>query len=184
MANFVVFEGADGVGKTSTANLLIDRYDDMFTPLKISKRTMFSMNGESPKKLVIDDVHSLSMYLELLNNLDQDKIWVMDRSILSNLAYTCQDPVLSENALDYMCLAHKVLFVILDRDYVTEDFRDDLLAVTESEFNRTIQFYRDWTTELNNTKVYKTRLVSNGVFDNLKQDLLVDQICSLSMDYF
>lgn len=174
MAKFLIFEGADGVGKTSTVDRLVKKYGEPYVKLQIAKRSYFSKIGESPAKLVLDDPNSLTLYLELLNNLDPENIWVMDRSILSNLAYTCSDRKLSEQAVEYMQQAHEVVFVVLDRDFVEEDFCDDLLNVSKEDFNNTIQFYRDWTPTF--SKVYKTKLVNNGVFDNLKQDLLIEKI--------
>ena len=77
-------------------------------------------------------------------------------------------------AIQWMNNQFDVQLYLLDRDLVDEDFKDDLLESPKEDFNKTIRFYREY--EGSGEKIFRTRLIYDGVFDSLKQMILIDTI--------
>lgn len=173
----IIFEGADGSGKTSSAKLLCEKYPSDFELLNLPKRTVFSTPNMVPIKIKIEDQTSLTLYLEFLSiltdKLDPNVALVLDRSIYSNLAYGTDNSELTWEAIRLMHYQFDIDLIILDRDYVEEDFKDDLLERPRESFNKVIDWYKNYN---GREKIFRTRLIYDGVFDNLKQMNLIDTI--------
>lgn len=175
----IIFEGADDAGKTSTARKLCEA-SPLFKILDLPKKTIFMDNYNQREKVVIDDAQSLTLFIKLLEFLPKNEhIWVMDRSIHSNLIYGCRYLQWTHEAISMMNDIFDIRMYILDRDLVTTDFRDDNLDMKRDNFNEVIKAYREYgLTEraFASEKIFRTRLVQDGVFDNLKQEQLINSI--------
>ena len=82
----------------------------------------------------------------LLPNLSPGYTYIVDRCYFSNIVY---DKVLrnedAQPSIDFRkwCKENlKVLEILLDRDYINEDFNDDLIKVDKNTFNDVIDAYR------------------------------------------
>jgi len=174
----IIFEGADASGKTSTARELCK--NDPFRLIDLPKKTIFLDATKKRQKMVIDDPQSLTLFLKILEVLPKvdGEVWVMDRSIHSNLIYGCKDIQLTYDAISQMNNIFDIRLYLLDRDFVAVDFEDDNLAMKKDRFNGVIQAYRDYGKSdwLSGEKIFRTRLVYDGVFDNLKQEQLINSI--------
>ncbi len=144
----IFIDGADGSGKTSLIKRLIsgfdglpNRYANCLIELKFNKAT----GG----LLRINDETHFEIMKALLVHLPKDKVWIIDRCYLSNMVY---DKVLREDdalpSLEFRDWCKDNLDsieIVLDRDEVTEDYEDDLIAMNKEVMNWVIKEYRQYT---------------------------------------
>lgn len=133
----VLVEGADQAGKTTLINKLLQ--EESISLLEFPK----SNNG---KPFKIETNSELQCYVSMAKNLDKSVTWVQDRGILSNIVYNENffehDIVNQVLFLEQLNKNTRLLVVILDRPYVTSDFKDDLIDVSKDKFNTYIDAYR------------------------------------------
>ena len=141
----IFIEGPDGSGKTTLINRLKDgkdglsnRHAQMLTELKFNKATGGLLRMH-------DETH-FEMLRTLLPKLDKKKVYIVDRCYISNLVY---DRVLRSDQASQSYKFREwvkencdVLEIVLDRPYIEDDFEDDLLDVSQNDFNKIIDEYR------------------------------------------
>jgi len=134
---FVVFEGADGTGKSTAADHLCTRPN--YVRVDVRKYLNgFPLDGMDPKI-------AYPMLFSCFENFDPGNVYVLDRFILSDIVYNHvlrgKDIQEFYNSWDTFIEKFDVLPVILDRDPVEHDFEDDKIAMTSSQFNQLIATY-------------------------------------------
>ena len=138
----IFVDGPDDSGKTTLIQTLKGTLPNMYqlTELKFNK----GLNG----LLRINTEEHFEILKSLLPHLCKQNVYIMDRCYLSNIVY---DQVIrgesseaSYHFRDWCKENLDSIEIILDRPYIKEDFQDNLINISQSEFNEIIDGYRDF----------------------------------------
>ncbi len=145
----IFIDGADGSGKTSLIDRLINGFDGI--PNRFAEDLIeLKFNKATGGLLRINDETHFEIMKTLLIHLPKDKVYIVDRCYLSNMVY---DKVLREDdalpSYEFRSWCFNNLDcdeIVLDRDEVTEDYEDDLIAMNKEVMNWVIKEYRQYST--------------------------------------
>ncbi len=150
---FLVVEGADGSGKTTFCKALA----------KLPEFELVDLRWRDDKIIRLDPEERLPLVLECFKHFDKSKVFVIDRFILSDIAYN--QGMRGEDVTDYIdlwkrfCDDNDVLGVVLDREETARSFKDDKLKVSSKKFNAVINVYRNVDKVLPN--VWKRKITTH-----------------------
>ncbi len=141
MTSFVVIEGPDGCGKSTLIDLICSQ--PLFKQIKYPK-TM----PRSGKLTRFNDERSFELMFTLFEMLDDNYVYVLDRFMVSNLVYDVilrnEDPAVSQYYLNEFRNRFNVLEIYLTRNYLSQDFSDDRISMTSTQFNLIIDEYKKY----------------------------------------
>lgn len=136
---FIIVEGVDGVGKSSIKDRILSQYAEA-CEIKFQKN--LQITGELTRINTEKDLMILSTLFPMLS---QDRVYVLDRFILSNLVYDGvfrgEDTSMSLYYYKKFKEENNVLELIFTRDHITTDFVDDRIAIPMDQFNSLIDEY-------------------------------------------
>lgn len=163
---FVVLEGIDGTGKTSTVNELCswDRYVNLDP-----------FDGNTAPHPTIDTARAL---IRTFKHLDKSKVYVLDRFLMSDVVYNhtlrgSETGNWSELMKDF-CKEFDVLYVILDPDSNDCDYVDSKISLSRIDYTRIVEMYRYLHTTSGVT--WMRRVVGSGVREMKKIVRLTEAI--------
>lgn len=138
MANLILVEGPDNTGKTTYIDHLVKHHGcvKIDFPKKVSNGLRFTI--ESPSEV--------ACFETMLDHLPKDKCFVLDRGYISNIVYESfrgKSPRAYYEDFNRLQMNHNVLVVPFTRNPVDSDFKDDLINLRSSEFNKIIGMFAE-----------------------------------------
>jgi len=176
----IFIDGPDVTGKTTLIENVVEFYNDVANwdedkPLEHYEIKELNFNKGLTGLLRINTPTHFEILRVLLPNLDPRYAYIVDRCFFSNIVY---DKVLRNESADasqefrVWCKNNlSVLEIILDRDYATEDFNDDLIKVNKETFNRVVDEYRKLDVE------HRYNILNNSENEQIVVDLIGGHIC-------
>jgi hypothetical protein len=145
MARIILVDGPDNAGKTTMIKNICD-IGDNYVELKFPKRTVAG-------RFDIKSRNEVTCFETMLDYLSPKKVYVLDRGYISNWVYghyRCEEQT-STYKDDFVRLKnnHNVLPIILSRNEITEGFEDDLISLSQSDFNLIIELFEQFAKEHN-----------------------------------
>lgn len=135
----IMLEGPDGSGKSTLAEYLLE--DNQYKLLPFSKR------NKDGSRFEIKSRNDVNIFESMLECLDTRYTYILDRGYISNYVYGLlrNEPDIDDYLKDLYRLLnrHFVKVVPLTRKKIDDDFEDDLIKLTKSEFNSIIDWYND-----------------------------------------
>ncbi len=167
MAKIILVEGPDNAGKTT----FIQGLESLGMKLiRFPKKT-------SEGRFTCLTRNEVAIFETMLNYLDDNYVYILDRGCLSNIVY---ESVLRGKRTgiymdDFKRLAdnNKVLVVGLTRNKLEDDFADDLIAISEDQFNKVVDEFE---------KLYKAlwitpyKILEHDVYNGVVEAKPFDQV--------
>lgn len=132
-------DGPDNAGKTTFIKELL-QISDRYVLLDFPKRT-------TEGRLDIKSRNEVTIFETMLDYLDPNKIYILDRAYISNVVYgllrrehkrvidTYRDDI------DNIFSKHNIFVVALTRNKIQCDFEDDLISLSADGFNKVIELF-------------------------------------------
>jgi GTPase SAR1 family protein len=135
---FIIVDGPDGAGKSTLISTLCD--DKSAVEIKFKKTlpsgTLLRINAEKDFELLFS----------MFDLLDKSKTYVLDRFLVSNLVYDKvlrgEDTEVSKFYYEELKNRFNVLEIFLTRPHIQEDFEDDRIKMSRTQFNLMIDEYK------------------------------------------
>lgn len=140
MARLIVVEGPDNSGKSTFIQHLLNNFPG-------TELIQFPKRNTDKSRFNIITRNDLAIFETMLDYLPQDKVFVLDRSYISNAVYErlrgdSKWPMYTSDMIDLID-HHDVLVVPLTRNYLDVPFQDDLISLSAEGFNKVIDLYND-----------------------------------------
>lgn len=141
----ILIDGPDNAGKTTMIENIMD-IGPQYVKLEFPKRTVEG-------RFDIKSRNEVACFETMLGYLDKSKVYLLDRGYISNWVYGMyrgdSDKVLDEYQEDFKRLVAKFKFlpVILTRNEITTDFKDDLISLDPKGFNEIIELFEEFAFE-------------------------------------
>ena len=181
----IFIDGADGSGKTSLIKRLKTGFDGI--PYRFADDLVeLKFNKATGGLLRINDETHFEIMKTLLIHLPKDKVYIVDRCYLSNMVYDKvlrEDDAIPSHEFRSWCLENlDSEEIVLDRDEVTEDYEDDLIAMEKEVMNWVIKEYRQYS----QMPKYLLRkdgkiLVNDNVFNEV-YDIIMEMFTEMHAD--
>lgn len=150
MAKIIVVDGPDNAGKTTFIRDICE-ISDRYVVIDFPKRT-------EDGRFDIKSRNEVNCFETMLNYLDPTKIYVLDRGYISNWVYgkLRLEEDFEKYEVDFNRLVdnHTVLPIILTRNEITTDFKDDLISLSAQSFNAVIKHFEDFALD-NDCELYQ-----------------------------
>lgn len=165
MAKLIIFEGPDGSGKTT----LIEKMRWMSNVRLLD----FPKKDSSGHRLDIKTRSEVSCFETMLKYLDDNFVYLLDRSYISNYVYEKwrdpESPLLPMyiNDINRLMATNKVKIVGLTRE-IHGNYEDDLIKASKSEFEKIIKYYDEIYSILGITPSVYLNYTKDGVKPNLE----------------
>lgn len=138
---FIVVDGIDGAGKST---LIEDIKKLSWNIVQIE----YPKTMPSGKLTRFNDERSFELMFTLFELLDKNKIYLLDRFMVSNLVYDVilrgEDPSVSKYYLEEFKKRFDVMEIYLTRNQLGMDFEDDRIKMTSQQFNQLIEEYKKY----------------------------------------
>lgn len=139
---FIIFDGADECGKSTLIQELVDTHSETVKEIKFNK-TM-----PSGALLRINTEKDFEILFSMFDLLDQSKVYLLDRFMVSNLVYDKvfrgEDTSVSEYYYKEFKEWFDVLEIFVSRPEVQDDFEDDRIKMSKDQFNDVIREYKKY----------------------------------------
>lgn len=165
---FIVFDSADGCGKSSKIKDLLNTYS-------IIEEIKFKKTLPSGDLLIIESEKDFELLFSAFDHFAKSKVYLLDRFVVSNLVYDKilrnKDTSISQKYYEEFKSRFDVLEIFLTREDIDEDFHDDRIKTTKEQFNAIIAEYKKYGH--NYELIQRTE---NGIFLNKSTDLVLNAI--------
>ncbi|AWY10356.1 hypothetical protein ABNavy97_072 [Acinetobacter phage AB-Navy97] len=177
MAKIILVEGPDNAGKTTLISNLTRHFD--VTLMEFPKRT-------SEGRFTCLTRNEVAIFETMLNYVDNSKTYVLDRGGLSNIVY---ESVLRGKPVEIFkedfrrfIQNNEVLVIGLTRNKLVDSFTDDLITVSEDQFNAIVDRFNEVYDEFNITP-YK--ILDHDVHNNINEaKSFTDVVYDLNLENF
>lgn len=143
MARIILVDGPDNAGKTTMIGNICD-IGHQYVKLSFPKRT-------SEGRFDIKSRNEVACFETMLDYLDPKKVYVLDRGYISNWVYghyRCEDTTSTyKEDFKRLCRNHNVLPIVLTRNEITSGFEDDLISLSQADFNLIIELFEEFADE-------------------------------------
>lgn len=170
---FVVIEGADGTGKSTLVKQLVSQNP---------RFKEFNFRWDETRRLPMDAEEKIPMLLKAFEHFDSDYVYVIDRFLLTDIVYNDvirkEDVTLWQKRLDEFRSRFDVLYVVLGRNPVMEDWQDNKIHITRNDFNQIIHEFIAHS-NYSTTKLWYRKLSEGGVIKAELSRALVNELDTL-----
>lgn len=134
----IVVDGPDNTGKTSLLQKLVT--------IGCARLIEFpkTLDGQTPFKIESDQ--EIAIFETMLQYLDTDETYILDRSYLSNYVYESirsgKPKTKYLNDFKRLSKQHNILLIPLLTNVRLEDYSDDLITLSKNQYNATIDLYK------------------------------------------
>jgi thymidylate kinase len=145
---FIIVEGPKCCGKTTLCNRLAKEYGGEvihFPTDSVTGRMAFDMLG----KCSSEEEYNLCQNLmeqdidETLSSLDSSKLWILDRSFISNAIYRSSDHIMIKDK--YMKIIEKSMLIVLLASI--DNLNEWIKLRTDKPLNHTEKIKLEWSNE-------------------------------------
>ncbi|QQO96276.1 hypothetical protein CPT_Minot_073 [Acinetobacter phage Minot] len=159
MAKLILVEGPDNAGKTTFISNL-----ERFTPavlMPFPKRT-------SEGRFTCVSRNEVAIFETMLRFVDSDTTYILDRGGLSNIVYESvlrgKPTQIFKDDFKRFIKQNDVLVVGLTRNKLNDSFADDLISISEEQFNAIVDKFEDVYNEFGITPY---QILDHDVYNNI-----------------
>lgn len=181
MAYIIIVDGPDNSGKTTFIQDICE-LGNQYQVIDFPKRT-------DEGRFDIKSRNEVACFETLLEYLDPKKVHILDRGYISNWVYgKLRNEEVNRYEDDFNRLRdnNHILPIILTRNEISVDFKDDLISLDSTKFNKVIKLFNEFAEE-NDVKV--RQMLNHGIKNDLKstnaseRDRLITEIIKWSQKY-